>query len=574
MRILSGPPGGLELPAVWSESRLTLGWLFVTALVLLGAGLGLRDPWPPDEPRFPLIASEMLATGDWLFPRRGGELYADKPPVFMWIQGATLAATGSLRVATLLPSLLAALGTLALVVDLGRRLWGPGGGLLSGVTLLATIQFVLQGRVGQIDAVLCFFTTLGLYGLLRHLLMGPAWSWYGVAFAAMGVGIATKGVGFLPMLVLPVWWWARRQGWSGVAPMGGGWRWLLGPLALVLALGSWMVPMVIASLGQADLSAYRNEILFSQTAERYARSWGHLKPWWYYVSEVIPFLWLPTILALPWLVRPWARVLRTRDARLLVLLGWIVAVVIFFSLSPGKRGVYLLPATPALAWACAPWVAALCRQRGLNRAAYAVLALLGAVLAVATVMLAQGHEALHQRLAPALIGSLLPAAGAAAAVALAALLAGPRNGLPALLVCLAASWVSLGFWVGPLLDAERSGRALVERLDVALPADTDLALVSWKEQFLLHWKRPAWHFGFRTDPTLQLETAAWWLRQSPRRSVLLPHSDVAALCFDLDRTTSLGLAHRSHWALADAGSLRAGCGQQRQAPIYASPGPR
>ena len=64
------------------------------------------------------------------------------------------------------------------------------------------MQFVWQARQAQIDATLCFWTTLSLYGLLRHLLLGPSWRWYTIGWAAAGLGVITKGVGFLPLLVL------------------------------------------------------------------------------------------------------------------------------------------------------------------------------------------------------------------------------------------------------------------------------------------------------------------------------------------------------------------------------------
>ena len=47
-----------------------------------------------------------------------------------------------------------------------------------------------------------FLDVLSLYGLLRHLLLGPAWRWYTIGWAAAGFGVITKGVGFLPLLVL------------------------------------------------------------------------------------------------------------------------------------------------------------------------------------------------------------------------------------------------------------------------------------------------------------------------------------------------------------------------------------
>ncbi|MBK9088090.1 MAG: hypothetical protein IPL90_03190 [Holophagales bacterium] len=37
----------------------------------------------------------MVESGQWLFPMRGGELYPDKPPVFMWAIALFLKATGS-----------------------------------------------------------------------------------------------------------------------------------------------------------------------------------------------------------------------------------------------------------------------------------------------------------------------------------------------------------------------------------------------------------------------------------------------------------------------------------------------
>ena len=41
----------------WQSDRLNLLFLLSLGLLVLGAGLGLRDPWPADEPRFALVAS-------------------------------------------------------------------------------------------------------------------------------------------------------------------------------------------------------------------------------------------------------------------------------------------------------------------------------------------------------------------------------------------------------------------------------------------------------------------------------------------------------------------------------------
>ena len=73
-----------------SDQRRELFWFLAIAFVILAAGIGLRDPWPADEPRFVLVARQMWDSGDWLFPHRGQELYPDKPPLYFWLLGVGL----------------------------------------------------------------------------------------------------------------------------------------------------------------------------------------------------------------------------------------------------------------------------------------------------------------------------------------------------------------------------------------------------------------------------------------------------------------------------------------------------
>ncbi|RBL66307.1 dolichyl-phosphate-mannose--protein mannosyltransferase, partial [Pseudomonas sp. MWU13-2625] len=173
---------------------------------------------------------------------------------------------------------------------------------------------------------LILFTTLGLYGLARHLLLGPAWRWFYVGCAAMGIGVITKGVGFLPALMLIPYAYAVRKDWPGVVAMPGQARkWWLGLLVMLAAIAVWLLPMALSIVfnGSADELAYAREILLRQTAGRYANSWHHREPFWYFFTNVIPQYWLPLVLALPWLVPAWRRQLKKRDGRVLVLLGWV-----------------------------------------------------------------------------------------------------------------------------------------------------------------------------------------------------------------------------------------------------------
>jgi 4-amino-4-deoxy-L-arabinose transferase-like glycosyltransferase len=225
------------------------------------------------------------------------------------------------------------------------------------------------------------WTTLGLYGLLRHLLLGPSWGWYITGFAAMGLGIITKGVGFLPILVFIPYGYVRLRHWPHLPILRGDWRyWLAGPAAMLATISLWLAPMLmaVAASGDPALEAYRDNILWHQTAERYANPWHHFEPVWFLFAQAL-VLWLPVTILLPWLVPAWWRRLHRGDARYLLLLGWIALVLLFFSASAAQRGVYILPATTALALVSAPLITGLWHKAAAQSAAWVATFIIVAV---------------------------------------------------------------------------------------------------------------------------------------------------------------------------------------------------
>ena len=540
-------------------------WLFwLLAVLVLGAGLGLRDPWPADEPRFALVARQMVESGQWLFPMRGDELYADKPPLFMWLQAIALTLVGHLRIAFLLPSLLASLGTLWLVRDLGARLYERRAGTHAAWALLFAVAFTFQARRAQIDPVLVFWTTLSAYGLLRHLLRGPDLPMWWLGWFAAGMGVITKGVGVVALLVLLPAAFAIARGWRGITPMG--WRrpatWL-GPLALLLPVALWVAPMLWTVARSADpaLHAYADDILLRQTAKRYADPWHHHQPAWYFI-EVMLTQWVPAWLAVPFLWRGWRDALRAKDARLLVLLGGVAAILLFFSLSAGKREVYILPALPLFCLALGPWLPAALERAGARRLGFALAALLSAVLVVAGAMVAFGHPAFEQRLdaARGLAGSADPLGWALLAIGVwgvaMLLFFGLRRGVAALLGTFAGLWLIVGLAVQPLLNDASSARGLMRRATASMRPGDELGFVAWKEQNLLMADRPVRTFGFRRDAALQLHDALGWQRGAPATRWLMLESAALAPCIDRAASTRLGVSNRREWWLVPARAVR------------------
>lgn len=554
------------------DYRQSFFWLlFLFAIVML-AGVGFRSPWPADEPRFAEAAREMVTSGHWFFPLRGGELYPDKPPVFMWSIALFYALFGNMKIAFMLPNILISLVTFWCVFDLAARFWNVRVARYAAIALLIAPQFMLQAKSAQIDAMVTAWITIAMYGFMRHFFIKPSWSWYFVAWGMMGLGIITKGVGFLPIFVfIPVLGlhFSRRYSFGKAID----WKLWLGPLAMLVVIGCWLVPMVYIAnhSGNADLMAYKNNILFRQTMKRYADSWTHLQPWYYFILR-FPLLWFP----LPWLLLSksfW----KSLDPRIVTLLIWVVCVIGFFSCSPGKREVYILPALPMLAVAVAYSLATNPMTQWLR---WLVNGLMGfvSVLMVILGVLALLHIpaivklAAKQSLEPEQLNDFVTSFGWMAliggGVALGALISFRRySTLLRLSVISVWGWLLFGLVGYPVLDPIRTAaNPIMEKAAEAIGPTGELALVDFKEQFLLASPVDLTQFSYLASRDDQERNAWLWMKAKTNRFVLIP--DGPATCFDLSQATLLGHGYRRTWLLVGEQAMQSQCAQPEQIVQY------
>jgi 4-amino-4-deoxy-L-arabinose transferase-like glycosyltransferase len=459
------------------------------AALFLGSALGQRDPWHIDEVRFVGVALEMLQSGQWWVPHRAGEIYADKPPIFFWVLGALFKLTDSVRWTFLLPAVLAGIATLLMVYDLAARLWNRRIGLCAAITLLTCYQFWRLETSANIDGFLLAWTTLGLYGFARYLLLGRERMWFFTAIAAVAIGILSKGVGFLPLLIFIPYAVLRRRDARFVAVPIGQWAW--GTALLLILLLCWLVPLLIPAQTDVEIKNYLDEILFHQTANRYTKAWQHREPVWFFLQE-IPKSWAPLSIFLPWIVPLWWRRLRRFDARYVLLVGWAGLVLIFFSLSSGKRELYILPALPAVAIVAAPALLMLLRQRIWQRVIN-----VAAVLLIAATS-ATGIIRLRNLLPKSPLAEWPQSTGivllVAALTSLSIFILLRRQ--HAALRWLAVYAVTIMFYLHgliPLTDAKESGHAAMTELSQAAP--TGLALIDWDERNWLFARTPITHNG-------------------------------------------------------------------------------
>ncbi|MBS0193582.1 MAG: glycosyltransferase family 39 protein [Proteobacteria bacterium] len=553
------------MPSVSATDRRQFLCFMLFALVFLALGIGLRDPWPADEPRFALAAKQMVESGDWMFPHRGSELYADKPPLFMWLQAGGYELLRSWRIAFLLPSLLAGLLTLALTWDLGRRLWNPRAGLYAAGALLCVLQFVYQVKRAQIDPLVMGEITLANWLLLRHCLLGPDWRAYWLGCFVAGIGIITKGVGFLALLMLLPYALARARGWEVTRTSATSWRWLLGIPAFLAAIALWVVPMLLAvrARGAPEYVAYARDILLHQTAERYAEHWSHPKPFWYFIP-VLLLGWFPLSLAYPGACVRWRKAWRERDARIALPLGWAALVLAFFTLSSGKRDMYVMPMLPMVALAMGPYLHDIVRARWLRIAAFTIALLLGMTALGYGLWALQGHAA-AARMAQArgltdgghAVWLLLVGIGAAMLVA--ALVFRARRGVHALLAGLCVLWTGWSLCAYPLLNDSSSAAGIMRDAGRIIGPDAQLGLVGWREQNLLMADRPATDFGFSAPTAQQFARSTQWQQAAPDRRWVFAIDDALGACVDRAKARRVGEANRRVWWVYRADAVIPGC---------------
>jgi 4-amino-4-deoxy-L-arabinose transferase-like glycosyltransferase len=163
-------------------------------LALTAVALFARPLTPIDETRYLSVAWEMWLRNEYLVLFKNGEPYSHKPPLLFWIYNLGWAVTGVNEWWPRLVSPLFSLGSLLLMLSIGRRLW-PGdddSGRNAAWILASSLLWMLFSTSGMFDVMLTFFALLGMRGLLiaadGRMRSGFAW----LAFA-IGFGILAKG---------------------------------------------------------------------------------------------------------------------------------------------------------------------------------------------------------------------------------------------------------------------------------------------------------------------------------------------------------------------------------------------
>lgn len=333
-----------------SRFQVVLHTALLVALcgVLYFPYLGSIPFFDKGEPREALAVQDIVQRGEWLVPLKSATQIPSKPPLMHWSAALVIKATGSLSEVTIrFPSACYATLGVLLIYWLGRRIFDGRTALLGATILATTMVYQDQALSARVDMTLCFFVTAGLvlfYALYRGYLISP-W-WYYVFYVVVGVGTLAKGPLSVVLTGLVAGSFALvERRWDMIR------RFCFHPgviLMLILATGWYVIAVIRGGEGFFDRQ------ILEENLSRFVGGSGHSHPIYHY----IPYLFsqgMPWALFLPLLLWDVFRTgLRPGGDRLFLKL-WFSVMFVFFSVSSGKRAVYLLPLYPALSLLLAAW---------------------------------------------------------------------------------------------------------------------------------------------------------------------------------------------------------------------------
>ena len=326
-------------------------WAVITlaaAAAYLFWGLPTPTLWPWDESRLAVNAIEMHARGLGLVTTYGfrPDLWNTKPPLLIWLMWGSMRLFGPHEWALRLPSIIASLGVLGLVLGFT---WRVSRSVLASVSAALMLEFSFgfsgwhAALTGDYDATLVFWVTAYacvLFSALRR--RRPPTRLLLLAGALIAAAVLTKGVaGLIPGVGVAIWLTIARR-WRRIRD----WRWVAAAAMAAAPIAAFYLAREAASPGYLT-AMWGNEI------GRYAQGLcGHDRPFVYYLEHILLHLDFAPGLAVLWLLAGLRFVRGRARAGAVFSLCLSIAVLAVFSLARTKLRWYVEPAYPFLAVAC------------------------------------------------------------------------------------------------------------------------------------------------------------------------------------------------------------------------------
>lgn len=324
-----------------STIRKDLSILFLTLTFFFGLFLGVRPLSTPDEGRYAEIPREMALSGDLVTPRLNGIKYFEKPPLFYWMESASIKLLGlgefTLR---LLPMLFGVLGCL-IVYGVGRRLFGREAGIAACLTLATSLLYYAHTRILILDmGVSVFMSGTLLFYLLatREQEKGIQNTFLVGFFSFSALAVLTKGLigAVIPGAVILLWTLPFKR-WKELSLAFKPWG-----IFLFLALAApWHIFASLKNPEFFDFYFIHEHFTRFLTTEH-----GRYKPFLFFVPILLGGLF-PWVSFLGEIFQNFKKRMKGDPVYQFLILS-ISFIFIFFSASKSKLIPYILPVFPLI----------------------------------------------------------------------------------------------------------------------------------------------------------------------------------------------------------------------------------
>lgn len=333
--------------------RTVLLVLLLAAAAPYFVNLGVSSIWDANEAFYAQTPREMLDAGDYVNPSFNFQLRYNKPVFSYWEVAAAYRVFGVSEWSERLPIAIGGLVLIATAFGLGQLIGGTQAGLVAGLVLATSPRVLLLARRIIIDVHIAMFTGLVLLFFALSESRPQRRRYLALMYVAAGFGVLTKGpiAVFLPALVFFVYLASQKR----LADLG---RMML-PMGAAVSLAivlPWYF-MVYREHGWE----YIRSFIIGENLGRYSEAVGEqARGMLFYVPVMVADLF-PWSLFLP--IALWWAFREKSNQIVRLLLAWIAAIVVFFSLSGTKQEMYILPIVTAEAALIGGVIAAAVRER-------------------------------------------------------------------------------------------------------------------------------------------------------------------------------------------------------------------
>ncbi|MBQ9336054.1 MAG: glycosyltransferase family 39 protein [Lentisphaeria bacterium] len=327
-------------------------WKILLILTVFSFLLGFyclsgRFLYSGDETRVAGIIREMLLPGPFFLPRLNGVMFLEYPPLYYWGAAGFLTVFGVSFATVKAMSALSFSAAVLLVYGLARKLrFGKSTAFFAAFMLGTAITYYLTGRTCVVDITLGTFVLLAVFGFYSGM-TAEHWRaklfYYLVYAAGTGCAVMTKGLLGLALPGVILFFTLicrdiaeRKLHWQTWLVLG------FASLGALLPMILWSVKLYYW-LGFDDFY----EVMYSNNIGRFTGSQvDHAEPFYYYLQR-LHAMFQPWLLLIPfglWTI--WRDFRGERRTAGLFMLCAFLAPLVLFTLSAGKRNIYLIPVYP------------------------------------------------------------------------------------------------------------------------------------------------------------------------------------------------------------------------------------